>query len=57
MVACKRAVKAGMTLKPEEIQELLRGAESARDPRFCPHGRPTSVVISEGEIERRFQRR
>ncbi len=57
MVSCKRAVKAGMRLVPEEIRALLAAAARAREPRFCPHGRPTSVLIPRGEIERRFQRR
>ncbi len=57
MVSCKKAVKAGMRLDPEEIRALLASAERAREPRFCPHGRPTSIFIPRGEIERRFQRR
>jgi DNA mismatch repair protein MutL len=57
MVACKQAVKAGMRLEEEEIRALLRGAGAAVDPRFCPHGRPTSVRISRGELDRRFERK
>ena len=57
MVACKKAIKAGMPLKTEEIQELLGSADTALDPRFCPHGRPTSIFISREEIDRRFQRK
>ena len=57
MVACKQAVKAGMRLEEEEIRALLAGAGAAVDPRFCPHGRPTAVRISRGEIDRRFERK
>jgi len=57
LVACKHAVKAGMPLGNEEIHALLASASSALDPRFCPHGRPTSVEISRAELDRRFQRK
>jgi len=57
MLACKRAVKAGAPLAPEEIRSLLEAGASAVDPRYCPHGRPTGVLITASELERRFQRR
>jgi DNA mismatch repair protein MutL len=57
LLACKRAVKAGASLAPEEIRSLLEASASAADPRYCPHGRPTSVLITTSELERRFQRR
>jgi DNA mismatch repair protein MutL len=56
-LACKRAVKAGMTLSAAEIEHLLRRADLARDPRHCPHGRPTSVVYTRRDIERQFDRK
>ena len=57
LLACKAAVKAGMPLRDEEVRALLSGASAAADPRFCPHGRPTGIEITRGEIERRFQRK
>ncbi len=57
LIACKQAVKAGMPLSEEEIHALLESASDALDPRFCPHGRPTSVEISRAELDRRFQRK
>jgi DNA mismatch repair protein MutL len=57
LIACKRAVKAGMPLEAAEVQALFAGALEAADPRFCPHGRPTSAVITRSELERRFQRK
>ena len=56
-LACKRAVKAGMSLSPEEIRSLLDRAGSAVDPRHCPHGRPTVVSCSRAEVEKMFDRR
>jgi DNA mismatch repair protein MutL len=57
LMACKQAVKAGMKLKPEEIKALLEDARKAWDPRFCPHGRPTAIVLKKEELERRFDRK
>ncbi len=57
LMACKRAVKAGMPLSEEEIETLLERADLADDPRHCPHGRPTTVQLSLREIERKFDRK
>lgn len=56
-MACKRAVKAGMPLSDREIRRLLERGALAADPRHCPHGRPTSILLSRRDIERQFDRR
>ncbi|MFZ9914677.1 MAG: DNA mismatch repair endonuclease MutL [Phycisphaerales bacterium] len=56
MMACKAAVKAGDSLAPAELRELLRMRESVERSSACPHGRPTSIRIARGELERRFGR-
>ncbi len=55
-IACRRAVKAGEHLTPEEMQALLRQLRSCRYPETCPHGRPTMLRLELREIERRFGR-
>ncbi len=55
-IACRRAVKAGEHLTPEEMQALLRQLRSCRHPETCPHGRPTMLRLELREIERRFGR-
>lgn len=55
---CKQAaVKAGQTLSPAEMQELIRGLEASSAPRTCPHGRPTMILLSTAQLEREFGRR
>jgi DNA mismatch repair protein MutL len=55
---CKRAaVKAGQTLSPEEMQQLVRQLEQCRSPRTCPHGRPTILHFSVEQLEKEFARR
>ena len=56
MISCKAAVKAGDRLTPEEIEALLEHRELCQDAHHCPHGRPTSLVFSRDELDRRFKR-
>jgi DNA mismatch repair protein MutL len=56
MMSCKAAVKAGDALGEAEIRDLLRMRDSVERATACPHGRPTSIRIPRGELERRFGR-
>ena len=54
---CKRAaIKGNSPLSMAEMQELVRRLEGCRSPRTCPHGRPTMVYLSSGELARQFGR-
>ena len=56
-MVCKRAaVKAGQLLSTLEMQELIHQLEACRSPRTCPHGRPTMIQLSAGELEKAFGR-
>ncbi len=56
MTSCKAAIKAGDPLSPEEIDALLEYREICQDSHHCPHGRPTSLVFSREELDKRFGR-
>jgi len=56
MIACKAAVKAGDYLAPEEITALLEQRHCYQDAHHCPHGRPTALVFTREELDRRFKR-
>lgn len=56
-IVCKQAVKARNPLRMEEISELIRQLRSCKMPYTCPHGRPTFILISFNELEKRFGRR
>ena len=56
MISCKAAVKAGDKLAPEEITALLEHRELCQDAHHCPHGRPTSLVFTREELDKRFKR-
>jgi DNA mismatch repair protein MutL len=57
VVACKAAVKAGDEMSMEEMDALVRDLAATRNPRTCPHGRPTAIHISTERLEREFGRR
>jgi DNA mismatch repair protein MutL len=56
MIACKAAIKAGDYLAPEEITALLEQRHCYQDSHHCPHGRPTALVFTREELDRRFKR-
>lgn len=56
MISCKAAIKAGDRLTPDEISALLERRHLCQDAHHCPHGRPTTLVFSRDELDRRFKR-
>jgi len=56
MISCKAAIKAGDRLTSEEITALLERRHVVQDAHHCPHGRPTALIFSRDELDRRFKR-
>jgi len=56
MMACKAAVKAGDKLSDDELGELLKLRSQIERSSNCPHGRPTAIRLTVGELERQFGR-
>jgi len=55
-MACHSAVRAGQALSDSEMRELVRQLEQAATPHTCPHGRPTMIHLSYGQLKRDFGR-
>ena len=55
-LACHTAIRAGQTLSPAEMRDLIRQLEATALPHTCPHGRPTMVHLSAAQLEREFGR-
>lgn len=56
MMSCKAAIKAGDRLSGAEITALLERRHLVHDAHHCPHGRPTALVFTREELDRRFKR-
>ena len=54
-MACKSAIKAGMTSDTKELQALVEKVQ-AGEILYCPHGRPVKHKLSKYEIEKLFKR-
>jgi len=55
-MACHSAVRAGQALSDSEMRELVRELEQAATPHTCPHGRPTMIHLSYGQLKKDFGR-
>lgn len=55
-MSCKAAVKGNMRQSAAEAKALIGELLSLDNPYHCPHGRPTMIVLSKQEIERKFKR-
>ena len=55
-LACHGAIRAGQQLSNEEMRELVKQLEQTKQPRTCPHGRPTMIHLSARQLEKEFGR-
>jgi DNA mismatch repair protein MutL len=55
-LACRTAIRAGDPLSTAQMASLVEAVTHQRLAYACPHGRPTHVVLSLAELERRFLR-
>ena len=55
-IACHGAIKSGQSLSDAEMRSLVRQLEQTANPHTCPHGRPTVIRLSAGQLEREFGR-
>jgi len=56
-LACHGAVRSGKKLTDDEMRALVRQLEQTANPHTCPHGRPTMIHLSAGQLSREFGRR
>ena len=55
IMACKSAIKAGMTSDKAELAALVEKVQSG-EIQYCPHGRPVKYKLTKYEIEKMFKR-
>ena len=54
-LACRAAIKAGDRLSQAEVDALVRDRHLAASS-HCPHGRPTTLTLTNRELDRQFRR-
>ncbi len=57
VTACKGAVKADQRLSADQLKRLLEQKAQQDETDTCPHGRPTTILLSHSELEKHFKRR
>ena len=55
-LSCRAAIKAGDPLSQAEIDTLVADRHRYPGTRHCPHGRPTSLMLSRRELDKQFRR-
>lgn len=55
-MACHSAVRAKDRLNPVEIRALLKAMDEVELASYCPHGRPTYVILEHASLEKLFKR-
>ncbi len=54
--ACRASVKANDFLTMTEVERLVRDLLACELPYTCPHGRPTMILMTQSELEKKFGR-
>lgn len=55
-LACRAAIKGGAACSPRQMEDLIEQLKKAENPYSCPHGRPTVITFTKGELDRMFAR-
>ena len=55
-IACRSAIKGGDKSSPQELVDLYMKMGEDPSYRYCPHGRPTSIVMTKYQLEKQFGR-
>ncbi|QRN86150.1 DNA mismatch repair endonuclease MutL [Clostridia bacterium] len=56
MASCRGAIKAGDSIRLDEVSVLLKEMSKLEDPYTCPHGRPTVIKLGKEELAKLFLR-
>ena len=55
--ACRMSIKGGDLISLEYAKKLLKELDNCNNPYMCPHGRPTMIRFTWGDLEKKFKRK
>lgn len=55
-MSCRAAIKGRSAFSVQEAESLLQELMTLENPYHCPHGRPTLIMVSKYELEKKFKR-
>lgn len=55
-MACHSSIRFNRPLSMQEMEQVILDLQKCKQPYHCPHGRPTVIVMSEGELRKEFER-
>jgi len=55
-IACHTVIRAGDSLTPRQIVNLLKRLHKSKDLFACPHGRPITIQVPIRDLEKMFRR-
>ena len=55
-MACKASVKGSTLMSVTEAQALIEELMTLDNPYHCPHGRPTIVIMTQRDMDKKFKR-
>ena len=55
-MACKASVKGSTVMSVTEAQALIEELMTLENPYHCPHGRPTIVIMTQRDMDKKFKR-
>ena len=55
-MSCKAAVKGNSLLSVKEAEALIDELLGLDNPYHCPHGRPTMIVFTQSDMDKKFKR-
>ncbi len=56
-MACRAAVMAGEEVTVRQMEKFVSELQLKKNPFTCPHGRPTMMMTSKEELEKKFRRK
>ena len=55
-MACHSSIRFNRNLSMDEMRQVIADLQKCEQPYHCPHGRPTVITLSDGDLRKEFER-